>query len=452
MAADVAGLAEVAHAADVPLVVDQAWGPHFGFHEALPPSALAQGADAVLASTHKIVGSLTQSAMLHVAPGARLDVAAVSRAMRLLRTTSPSSLLMASLDAARRQLALHGEQLLHETLAGIARAREKLAAIDCLALIDEAFVGRPGVAGYDPLRIVLDVRATGVTGYDVADALRRSYDAQLELATQATIVLVVGMGEPAATLERVAGDVEEVVKRLAHRRRDGADRAPAGDAAQPDGRLAARRVPGPGGDRPGRARRGAHLVRVDRQLPAGDPGAAAGRAHRRADDRLPARARGHGRPPARRQRPDAAVHDGPGRGRLSAAARACRCMVAPSPRGVVRLNLNPTTGGRMPKYLIEASYTLEGVKGVQGAGGSSRRDAVAAVAESIGGRLESFHFAFGDSDAFVIVDLPNNESAAAVALTVNAAGGAVVKTVVLLTPEEVDAAAKRSVDYRPPGA
>jgi uncharacterized protein with GYD domain len=105
----------------------------------------------------------------------------------------------------------------------------------------------------------------------------------------------------------------------------------------------------------------------------------------------------------------------------------------------------------MPKYLFEASYTLEGVKGVQDAGGSSRRDAVAAVAESVGGRLESFHFAFGDSDAYVVVDLPDNESAAAVALTVNAAGGAVVKTVVLLTPEEVDAAARRSVDYRPPG-
>jgi uncharacterized protein with GYD domain len=105
----------------------------------------------------------------------------------------------------------------------------------------------------------------------------------------------------------------------------------------------------------------------------------------------------------------------------------------------------------MPKYLLEASYTLDGVKGVQSAGGSSRRDAVAAVAESVGGQLESFHFAFGDSDAIVIVDLPDNESAAAVALTVNGAGGAVVKTVVLLTPEEVDAAAKRSVDYRPPG-
>ncbi len=106
----------------------------------------------------------------------------------------------------------------------------------------------------------------------------------------------------------------------------------------------------------------------------------------------------------------------------------------------------------MPKFLFEASYTADGVKGVQSAGGSSRRDAVAHVAESVGGSLESFHFSFGDSDAYVIVDLPDNESATAVALTVNATGAVAVKTVVLLTPEEVDAAAKRSVDYRPPGS
>lgn len=106
----------------------------------------------------------------------------------------------------------------------------------------------------------------------------------------------------------------------------------------------------------------------------------------------------------------------------------------------------------MPKFLFEASYTLDGIKGVQGAGGTSRRDAVAQVAESVGGSIESFHFAFGDRDAYVIVDLPDNESATAVALTVNAAGGAKVRTVALLTPDEVDAAAKRSVDYRPPGA
>ena len=106
----------------------------------------------------------------------------------------------------------------------------------------------------------------------------------------------------------------------------------------------------------------------------------------------------------------------------------------------------------MPKFLIQASYTPEGAKGVQSAGGTSRREAIARVAESAGGSLESFYFAFGDYDAYVVVDLPNNESAAAVALAANAAGGATARTVVLLTPEEVDAAAKRSVDYRPPGA
>lgn len=106
----------------------------------------------------------------------------------------------------------------------------------------------------------------------------------------------------------------------------------------------------------------------------------------------------------------------------------------------------------MPKYLFEASYTTEGAKGVQSAGGSSRREAVAKVAESAGGTLEGFYFAFGEADAYVIVDLPDNEAAAAVAITVNTGGGATVKTTVLLTPEEIDAAAKRSVDYRPPGA
>ena len=92
-------MAEVAHAAGVPLVVDQSWGPHFGFNEELPPTALSQGADAMLTSTHKIAGSLTQSAMLHVSGSGRVDIGAVGRALRLLRSTSPSSLLMASLDA-----------------------------------------------------------------------------------------------------------------------------------------------------------------------------------------------------------------------------------------------------------------------------------------------------------------------------------------------------------------
>jgi uncharacterized protein with GYD domain len=104
------------------------------------------------------------------------------------------------------------------------------------------------------------------------------------------------------------------------------------------------------------------------------------------------------------------------------------------------------------KYLIEANYTQQGIKGVQSGGGSSRRDAIAQMVEGVGGKLEGLYFAFGERDVYVIVDLPDNESATAVALTVNSAGGAAVRTVVLLTPEEVDAAAQRSVDYRPPGS
>jgi arginine decarboxylase len=214
MAADVAGCADVAHRAGVPLVVDQAWGPHFGFNDALPPTALSQGADAMLTSTHKIAGSLTQSAMLHVGHSGRVDVGAVARSLRLLRSTSPSSLLISSLDGSRRQLALHGEQLLFEALEAIDVARAKLETIEGIALVDSALVGRMGVAGYDPLRIVLDVRGTGRTGYEIADELRRSYDVHVELPMQATIVFVVGLGESAAALRRLAGDVEEVVKRM----------------------------------------------------------------------------------------------------------------------------------------------------------------------------------------------------------------------------------------------
>ena len=214
MAADVAGLAEVAHRAGVPLVVDQSWGPHFGFFDGLPPTALSQGADAMLTSTHKIAGSLTQSAMLHIGDSERVDVGAVARALRLLRSTSPSSLLLASLDGARRQLALHGEQLLWETVEAIKVARAKLETVPGIAMVDASLVGRMGVAGYDPLRIVLDVRGTGRTGYEIADALRRSYDVHVELPMQATVVFIVGLGESASALRRLAGDVDEVVKQI----------------------------------------------------------------------------------------------------------------------------------------------------------------------------------------------------------------------------------------------
>jgi uncharacterized protein with GYD domain len=106
----------------------------------------------------------------------------------------------------------------------------------------------------------------------------------------------------------------------------------------------------------------------------------------------------------------------------------------------------------MPKFLVEASLTTEGVKGVQSEGGTARREAVKTAIASLGGQLEAFYFGFGDRDVYVLADFPDNQSAAAMALAVNSSGAVTSRTVVLLSPEDVDAAAKRSVEYRAPGA
>jgi len=106
----------------------------------------------------------------------------------------------------------------------------------------------------------------------------------------------------------------------------------------------------------------------------------------------------------------------------------------------------------MPKYLLEVNYTLDGVRGVVAKGGTARKAAAQAAAKSVGGKLDSFHFAFGGTDVFTIADLPDNAAAAALALAVTAGGGAAVRTVVLLTPDEIDAAAQKSVKYSPPGS
>jgi uncharacterized protein with GYD domain len=108
-------------------------------------------------------------------------------------------------------------------------------------------------------------------------------------------------------------------------------------------------------------------------------------------------------------------------------------------------------GQVMPKYLFEARYTSDGAKGLAREGGSGRRAAVARTVESVGGKLEAAYFAFGDVDVYMIVDLPDNVSAAAVSLAANESGFIASKTIVLMTAEEMDQAAKKKVEFRPPG-
>lgn len=105
----------------------------------------------------------------------------------------------------------------------------------------------------------------------------------------------------------------------------------------------------------------------------------------------------------------------------------------------------------MGKYLFEVRYTAEGAKGLAREGGTGRSAAMARMTEGLGGKVEGFYYAFGDVDLYAIAELPDPACAAAIALAVNQAGGATVKTVVLIAPEDMDEAGKRSVDYRPPG-
>lgn len=105
----------------------------------------------------------------------------------------------------------------------------------------------------------------------------------------------------------------------------------------------------------------------------------------------------------------------------------------------------------MAKYMVKATYTVEGAKGVIKGGGSARRAAVQTMIEGLGGRMEGFYFTLDEPDAFAIVDVPDIVNIAAASLAINATGGARVSTMLLLTPEEIDEAAKKSVNYRPPG-
>jgi uncharacterized protein with GYD domain len=105
----------------------------------------------------------------------------------------------------------------------------------------------------------------------------------------------------------------------------------------------------------------------------------------------------------------------------------------------------------MPKYLVQANYSGEGLKGLLKEGGSSRRTAIEKLFKSVGGKVETMYYAFGDTDVFIIADLPDNVTAAALSLIVNAAGAATANVTVLLTVEEIDAAAKKTPSYRPPG-
>ena len=173
MAAEVKQIADIAHAHNAVLLVDEAHGPHLGFHEAFPPSAMQCGADMAAQSTHKILGSLTQSSLLQV-KGTRVDLRHVADVMSLLTTTSPNYLLMGSLDAARAQLAERGQAMLEDALRAADLLRSELAKIPGLRVIGPADVkGKFGIAALDITKVTINLQAWGVSGIAAGEALRK---------------------------------------------------------------------------------------------------------------------------------------------------------------------------------------------------------------------------------------------------------------------------------------
>jgi arginine decarboxylase len=200
---DLPALAAAAHEAGVPLIVDQAWGAHLGFHPMLPPHALAAGADAFVTSAHKALPAYTQAALV-LARTDRLDRDRLDRAFDATHTTSPAGAILASIDAARSLLARDGEALLGRTIALVAAARARLRQVPGLLVLD----GPP--ESLDPTKLVVGLAGTGADGMAVEDDLVAA-GFPVEMADRDTIVAVVTMADTAGA----AGTVEPFVETLA---------------------------------------------------------------------------------------------------------------------------------------------------------------------------------------------------------------------------------------------
>lgn len=210
--ADLAQIVPYAQARGMIVLVDEAHGPHLGFHPALPGSALQAGADLVVQSTHKILSGMTQASMLH-ARGGRAPVERISRALRTLQTTSPSYLLMASLDAARMQIATGGARLLGRAIRLAAAARAQIDSIPGLRCPGAADL--TGAPALDPGKLTVLVGGLGCSGYAVSDLLNRRYGVQVEMADEASVLAIVTIGDQRRDLRRLVDGLRAIAADIA---------------------------------------------------------------------------------------------------------------------------------------------------------------------------------------------------------------------------------------------
>jgi arginine decarboxylase len=205
---DLAAIAEIVHSHGIPLLVDEAHGAHFGFHSNLPPAALTLGADLTVQSTHKLLGSLTQSAMLHVKSDL-IDCEKIGRSLRLLQSTSPSYLLLASLDAARQQMAVAGQELMSQTIELAQSARAKIAQIDRLSVVELA-TPTPGCKYLDPTRLTVTVTDLNLTGFAADQILTTELGIVAELPSIQHLTFIISLGNRQADIDRLVGALTEL--------------------------------------------------------------------------------------------------------------------------------------------------------------------------------------------------------------------------------------------------
>jgi len=210
--ADLQKIIPYAHEKGFTVLVDEAHGPHLKFHPGLPTSALEAGADLCVQSTHKIIGGMTQASMLH-ARGARINLTMLSNVLRFVQTTSPSYILMASLDLARMQMATEGEKLLDKAikLAEDARTRiNQIPGLFCFGkeMIKDTLFAK--MADLDVTKLTISVSDLGLTGFQVSQILNNKYNIQVEMADPYHILVIVSIGDRRDDLLRLVEAVREI--------------------------------------------------------------------------------------------------------------------------------------------------------------------------------------------------------------------------------------------------
>ncbi|MEG3925135.1 MULTISPECIES: aminotransferase class I/II-fold pyridoxal phosphate-dependent enzyme [unclassified Microcoleus] len=197
---DLRAIAQITHQYNIPLLVDEAHGAHFNFHPNLPEPALSAGADLTVQSIHKTLGAMTQASMLHV-KGSRIDIQKLNRALQLVQSTSPSYILLASLDAARQQMALHGEQLMTKTLLLAEKARSRISLIPGLSVLEP--LNTPGFAALDRTRLTVKVSDLGITGFAADEILHSELGVTAELPMPQHLTFIISLGNTESDIDNL---------------------------------------------------------------------------------------------------------------------------------------------------------------------------------------------------------------------------------------------------------